>query len=57
VAIAIVVGAVGLVDRFRAWQTRSLDGSVGVDIAAFWLVLTCIVSADVLFAAVHHCFA
>jgi hypothetical protein len=56
VAIAIMFGGVGVVDRFRAWQTRSKAGSVGLDIAAFWLALICVMAATVLFAAVHHCF-
>lgn len=48
VAAGGVVGAVVLVDRFRAWQTRSRYGSVGLDLVTLWLALICIVAANLL---------
>jgi hypothetical protein len=56
VAIVLVVGAVYAIDGARAWQTRSVRGSLGCDIAAFWLVLSCIVLATLVAGGVHHCF-
>ena len=43
----------GWVDRFRAWQTRSIHGSLAVDILTLWLVLSCIVLATVVAAIAH----
>ena len=51
----LVVGAVVAVHRFRAWQTRSIRGSLGVDIVTLWLVLSCIALATVAGSA-HRCF-
>ena len=50
----LVIGAVVAVDRFRAWQTRSLRGSLAIDIVTLWLVLSCIVLATVAGSA-HRC--
>lgn len=50
----LVIGAVVAVDRFRAWQTRSLRGSLGIDIVTLWLVLSCIVLATAAGSA-HRC--
>ena len=50
----LVVGAVVAVDRFRVWQTRSIRGSLGIDIGTLWLVLSCIVLAGAAAAARLH---
>jgi hypothetical protein len=50
----LVIGAVVAVDRFRAWQTHSLRGSLAIDIVTLWLVLSCIVLATVGGSA-HRC--